>query len=343
MWHALLARRRRIKVPTLLATLSLIVSISLVASTPSSEAATCSLSQKLIPSCGVLYGVYSQARSGETAQQAVIRFEREVGAKQRIVHFYHRSGQFFPTPREVSLANGGRKLLLNWKPEGKYTWAEVATGRQDAYIDREASYIKAHYTKPFYLAIHHEPEDEVKSAVGSGYTAKDYRAMYRHIVNRLRAKGVMNAVMVMNYMGFQGPVKKPWFKELWPGNQYVDWVAYDPYASTPLLGTNGGMDWLLDAHWGSGFPGMYKWIVRNHPGKPIMLAEWGVGVKPGDASYKPDFFKSVPGELKNYPALKALVYFDVPGPGDIPVDTSTSSEHAYRTMLNSPTFTRVNM
>ncbi len=298
----------------------------------------CSLSQKLVPSCGVLAGAYVERRSNEDASSAFTNFEQRVGEKQQIVHYYHQGRELFPTPWEIKLANEGRSLLLSWKPEAGHTWAQVAAGASDGYIDQEAAYIKSHYQNPFYLIIHHEPENEVNDSSGSGYTATDYRAMYRHVVSRLRGDGVTNAVFVMCYMGAQTYVTRSWFDELWPGDGYVDWVAYDPYVTTGLNGQDGGFPWLLDAHWGSGFNGMYNWITKNHAGMPIMLAEWGVGEKPGDPSYKSQLFRSIPGDLANYPALKALVYFDKANAdvaGDVQVDTSSTSLSGYRAMLQS--------
>ena len=76
-----------------------------------------------------------------------------------------------------------------------------------------------------FLTIWHEPEDQVGGA-GSARPA-DYAAMYRYVVTELRSLGVTNAVFVMNYMGFNG-----WSNmvdALYPGNDVVDWIAYDPY------------------------------------------------------------------------------------------------------------------
>ncbi len=55
--------------------------------------------------------------------------------------------------------------------------------------------------------------------------------MYRHVALRLRADGLTNAVLVMNYMGAVKWGVADWFGELYPGDDVVDWIAYDPYAS----------------------------------------------------------------------------------------------------------------
>jgi hypothetical protein len=284
-----------------------------------------------------LTGALVWPRSDESGQSAFLRFERQVGEKQQLVHYYHSGTELFPTDWEIAMANSGRTLLLSWKPEDGHTWAQVAAGKADDYIDREAEYLRNHFAdQKFFLVIHHEPEDEVQSKSGSGYTAADYRNMYRHVVDRLRSHGVDNAVFVMCYMGAQVYATKAWFDDLWPGSEYVDWIGYDPYATPSLNGQTGGFSWLMNEHWGDQFGGMYHWITKNHPNKPIMLAEWGIGEKPGDPSYKADVFRSIPSHLTDYPALKALVYFDKPQAdvaGDVQVDTSPTSLTAYRSML----------
>src|SRR3954465_7514569 len=191
---------------------------------------SCHLNQILRPSCGVLFGAFAQPVGSESSKQAFPRLERMTGGRLKVLHFYHQGTEFFPTPWEIQLSDHGRRLLLNWKPEAGHTWAEVAHGAADGYIDREARYLRAHYHKKFFLIIHHEPENEIGGA-GSGYTAANYAAMYRHVENRLRAGGVRNVVYAMNYMGAQTYAEQSWYRDLWPGNKYVDWIAFDPYTT----------------------------------------------------------------------------------------------------------------
>jgi hypothetical protein len=67
-------------------------------------------------------------------------------------------------------------LLLNWKVAYGTTWAKVAAGGKDARIDAWAAYVKANYgTQKFFLALHHEPENDVQTAAGSGMTPRTTR------------------------------------------------------------------------------------------------------------------------------------------------------------------------
>ena len=51
--------------------------------------------------------------------------------------------------------------------------------------------------------------------------------MWRNVRARFDALGVENVVWVMNYMGY--PTWDCVVEDLWPGNDYVDWVMWNPY------------------------------------------------------------------------------------------------------------------
>ena len=272
---------------------------------------------------------------------ALAQFEGEIDRTVDIVHSYHVGAERFPTSTEIAEATqpgANRMLLINWKPELGDTWAQVAAGdpRVDANIDQEAAYIKAHFASKFFLAIHHEPENEVIETPGSGYTASDYAAMYRHVEDRLRSDGVTNIVYVMNYMGYYKWGLQSWFTQLYPGNGYVDWISWDPYTQ----GATAGDDFskLMNTPSGS-WPGFYNWATSFAPGKPLMLSEWGVRTSPTVApDRKPWFFGTVATELSSYPALKALVYFDSYAGGTTPLATSPQAAEAFALLANQPVF-----
>ncbi len=271
--------------------------------------------------------------------------EESIAARpMQIVHTYHINDQLFPTAAERAIAmqpGRNRMLLINWKPATDMSWAAVAAGRADARIDRLAAYIKSSFTQRFYLAVFHEPENDVNPTAGSGWTAADYAAMYRHTVLRLRAGGATNAITVMNYMGFSKWMRQSWFPQLWPGNDVVDWIGLDPYGSGSVTGY-GARDFatLVDRP-ELGYPGYYTWAKTAHPGKPIMLAEWGVRYDPANPTGQATFFDSMQSQLAAYPNIKALVYWDLPTPppnSSLPQTTVTlnpSAESAYRRIASS--------
>ena len=269
----------------------------------------CTVSALLVPSCGVWWGIGPNPLGSESWDQALTNFENQQGRSSDLLHYYHTGTSLFPTANEINRSHeyGETRLLMeNWKPELGNSWAQVAAGvpAVDSEIDNEAAYLKSHFTTKFFLSIHHEPENEVIETAGSGYTAADYAAMYRHVVLRLKADGVRNAVFVMDYMGYSKWGEQPWFSALYPGNDVVDWIAYDPYSNG-----NGNFASLVNSTDGALWPGFYTWATTNHPGKPLMLAEWGV-TESGNANGKANFFNSMPAYEHSFPAIKALVYWN---------------------------------
>ena len=318
---------------------------------PTGEKAACelSVSPKLVPSCGAWFGVGPNPFGGESFDQALVNFEATIGRTVDISHYYTRGQDtLFPTTGMLNRANEpGRErlLLVNWKPDG-YTWRQVANGAADSYLRNLADHIERYYPDPFFLSLNAEPEDEVSPYGGSGMTATDFRDFFRHTVQVLRSNGADNIVTVMNYMGAPHWPDESWFEDLYPGNDVVDWLAEDQYAFGDELGVwlsdFGGM---VDRHYdGAAWPGFYTWATTKYPSKPIMLGEWGVSEEPAFPWYKPDFFDNVAQQRReDYPAIKALVYWDTDGRtmmGDTRPQSTSASLRAYKEMAARRGFTR---
>lgn len=290
--------------------------------------AGCTVSAQLVPSCGAWTGVAPGSFTDRPKPEALADFEEAIRTPVDIVHTYARSGQLFPSRSEIAMTrqDGVRRLLfINYKPEGGHTWAQVAAGVMDDELDRVAAHVRASYTDRFFFTVHHEPEEEVIPEPGSGYTADDYAAMFRHVVDRLRQRGVTNAVTVFNVMGFSGHAVQPWFADLYPGDDVVDWVAGDLYACLDGDRPCGDFADLVNRSYHAEWPGFYRWATTTHPDKPLMLAEWGVH-ETGDGQAKADFVRGMAEQLPGFPAVKALVYFDAPEDDGRGTDVGTSAD-----------------
>ncbi|MFB9837035.1 glycosyl hydrolase [Actinoallomurus acaciae] len=304
----------------------------------------CTVSGKLVPSCGAWWGVTPEVGARQDPTSVVHQFEQQIGRSVDIYHGYHSGSQLFPTAQEIALTRekGARRMLvLNWKPDTGKTWRQVANGAADAQIAREASYLKANFTKKFWLVIHHEPEEEVKTRPDSGYTAADYRAMFQHVVKKFRADGARNILFTVVFMGYTGYMAKPWFKDLYPGDSYVDWIGYDPFAKTNIKDYSNLVNKVAAAQEELGFPGFYDYAERYLPGKPLMLSEWAVL---GDPARKATFYQSVGQQFAKFPRIKALAYYDtrhavnMPDGGDTSIDASTSALRAFKRLGKRPEF-----
>ena len=310
--------------------------------------AACHTGPLLVPTCGILWGVAPGAHTESRGASALAAFERKTGRHQAIFHAYHGGiRQLFPTPQEIAIARqkgAPRILFLNWKPESA-SWAAIARGdrRTDAFLDRLAVHIKRTYPEQFFFAVHHEGENDVRARAGSGYTARDYAAMFRHVVKRLRAHGVHNIVTVLVHMAYVPHATQSWFNDMYPGDDVVDWIGLDVYAySEPGYGHGDFAEVINRKLAGKrSWPGFYNWAVTRHPRKPLMVAEWGVWSSKRDTKYKADFYRQLGGELRRFPRIKAMVQFETPHNQkgqDSSVDSTPAALQAYRYLGHLPMF-----
>lgn len=294
----------------------------------------CTVTAKLVPSCGAWFGAAANPLSGESWDTALTNFEKTAGRDMDIAHYYKRGqSAMFPAAAELNRqdeAGKNRILFYNWKPTG-LTWRQVAEGGADDYLKKLAAHMKANANKPFYLSLNAEMEDEVNTNAASGQTATDFKNFFRHTVSVLRANDVTNMVSVMNYTGLEKWGGMPWFEDLYPGDDVVDWIAQDPYAF------GSGSVWLSDFEGmvnrtsnAKTWPGFYNWAATNYPDKPQMIGEWGVDQPASSPGYKADFFKTAAADLATLPKLKALVYWDSNG-----VDTSGNALSVGRTQISN--------
>ncbi|GIE97844.1 hypothetical protein Ari01nite_53090 [Paractinoplanes rishiriensis] len=314
---------------------------------PIAEPRECVTGDLLVPSCGVLWGAAAGGFTDTPRDTALKDWENLTGRTAAIFHAYHKGDEKFPTKSEIAMTRDPAKprvLLLNWKIAYGSTWAKVAAGEKNARIDAWATHVKANYgTQKFFLALHHEPENDVQTSASSGMTAKDYAAMYRHVIERLRAKGVTNVVNVLAYMGNEKWMAQSWWKDLYPGDDVVDWIGLDSYVSVePGYYHFGDFGDLLDRKPTGGGLGFYDWSVKNHPAKPIMVAEWGMYHRVSKPTSKAAAYHTVLSELATHPKVKAIVYFDTAkddeGDRNIAVNSTADSLTAFRKVAASPIF-----
>ena len=115
-------------------------------------------------------------------------------------------------------------------------------------------------------------------------------------------------------------------KTTYPGSNFVDWIALDPYN----FDTNGSWDSLS-----SQVDPWYSWATTAPAPKPLMFTEWGSKEDPSVPNRKAAWFRDALSSLTTrYPAVHAVVYFDERKVehgtvNDWRIDTSTVSLSAF--------------
>jgi carbohydrate binding protein with CBM6 domain/glycosyl hydrolase family 26 len=276
----------------------------------------CTVSSKLVPSCGAWFGAASKPKQGETYEEAIDRIEGPLGRKFDIVQSYQQENDPFPTATQKQWSSEGRYLLLNWKPVlGTGGWKKAASGSADAsIIGPVADRIKA-FGKPLFLAVWHEPENDTPP-IGKVGSVVEYIAMWHHVRAVFDQHGVTNVVWTYKTMQYCPNIALS--QQMYPGNGYVDWLAVDTYnVPAPTQNTWLTMEQTVNKTCANtSWPGFYSWATENHPDKPVMVGELGTKGYPGNDSLTKQWFIDGLDVLKTKETnIKALVYFDGPGTG----------------------------
>lgn len=343
-------RMRWFAMPAAITLLGVLISPVIV---PPAQAQACTLNDQLVPSCGLLLGAWSNNHGvGSSLRARTLEHEQRIGRRVRIVHNYHSASEPPPlTADEVFFATRPNTIVwVNWWPAAK--WADAAGGNAtvNARIAAVADSIKNVAPSKIMLTLVHEPENDVlagstacpvdgRRRYGTAGTPADYRAMWRNVRSIFSARGSTNVVFNMNYMGYV-PNWACEFKDLWPGNDLVDWVTWNPYS---LNGTTDSWDRTIGS--------FYDWMTANNDAthdflsKPWGIGEFGVGSKATRAfeyRYYTDAKAAI--DAGRFPRLKYYAVFDAIGAFETRTNYDTAgrlnpSEQArYNAFANDPLF-----
>jgi hypothetical protein len=269
----------------------------------SSGGVTCAISSILVNSCrpwlGAAANWYTTGGTGFGNWKAeILAHESRIGRQVDVAHDYSGPGDSLTSDEKYFINRPNTYLMLNYKPVSGGTsghqWADgtgcgsAACNAIDNNIDIMANSIKSMGSKKVFLSLWTEPDDDISPggspgcvAAGSATTGKmgttaDYVNMWHNVRARFNSAGATNVVWVWTVQGYVGHNCD--VNDLWPGNSYVDWVAWDPY-----LGSNKTLDQL-----GVGL--FYNFLTSNSTGahsyssKPWALNEWGAEVVGSPAS-----------------------------------------------------------
>ena len=289
----------------------------------------------------VMFGAYVD---GMTAEPARLReFERLVGARTEIASYYYGFGDVFPGPLEQRFAaSGRRKVLVSWHLDNA-PYSAWAAGRFDGYLARIAEAARSYpydvYVRPW-AEMNGDWQEFQPTPAGdrpTGGTYAEFKAAWRHVVTYLRSHGATNLQWVFNPSADVYAETTP-VKEIWPGRRYVDVLGID------------GFNWGQDAAWGRWrsyhdiFAPMYRRLTRLHPTAPVWICEFGSkeprrrdGAPADPANSKGEWLRTALGS-RDFPRVRALVYFQADKERDWRVNSSRDALRAVRDGLGAPPY-----
>jgi Glycosyl hydrolase family 26 len=298
--------------------------------TPSGGSATTSSEGRVpTPATGAYLGTHFGG-TDEARKTALTALEAKIGRKFAIDHVYYRWSDTFPSAYDTWTIAQGRTLFLNWSSKADngppVKWADIAAGGQDQVIDARARAIAA-LGVPVFMGFTHEPGGLVGTGRSKSGTTDDYRAAWRHVVERFRQAGTTNVTWVWTLTSYQ--FRNADVTPLYPGDDVIDWVGADGYAniSCPWLKVGGTpFDQIFAA--ASTFAAAHE--------KPLMIAEFNVGEDPSNPAFKADWFEAAVTAVAKDPTIKALVSFNSQESCAAVVDTSAQSVDGFAAMAESP-------
>lgn len=313
--------------------------------------------QIVVPVQGAYTGAYLDF--GETEDHVTLEqiedFEKDVGKHQAIIASSSYWGeQTFPKHNLEVISRHGAIPLIYWspwdkpydqdRPPDKFSLTAIVDGEWDAYIDKWADGAKQ-YQLPFFVAWGLEMNGtwfpwsgwyygERDTEAGHQTGAELYKKAYRHVVDRVRARGVKNIVWVFQVNNQSSP-NESWNKmaDYYPGDDYVDWLGMSAYG----MQFPGG-DWIKSD---TAFLKAYDELCAINPTKPMMMAEWGIGEFP-DQGDKAAWITEAFSLMEHMPRLKAAVFWNERwenGDGrfsNLRVTSTEASLQAYRKAVANP-------
>ncbi|MBC7544604.1 MAG: hypothetical protein H7338_17930 [Candidatus Sericytochromatia bacterium] len=220
------------------------------------------------------------------------RFGRQMG----LIHMYEDAGDRadFPLTVASELARR-RQLLMVSLSFGKTTAAELADGAGDLQWRNWARGAKA-WGRPVILRWGWEAPVQPWARDAAAYKAA-WQRMWRIIKTDVGAGNVQLAFTPVYFATGWGT-----YQDYFPGDAYVDWVGVDDF-QPPGKGFE------------DSFEPAYDWFAHHAPGKPFMVAEWGMkyATDNGVTTYEmpdPDWYARTLDAARTHGNIKAYVLYD---------------------------------
>jgi hypothetical protein len=285
-------------------------------------------------------------------------FEKMVGKHQAIIASSSYWGeQSFPTANLNVLWRHGALPLVFWSPwdrpyeqnhgPDKFSLNEIIAGKWDSYIDKWGDAARD-FGHPMIVAFGVEMNGDWFPWSGTYYGGEDwdddhndwkgpevFKAAYRHVVDRVRARGAANVKWMFHTNNYSYPLDTWNFAPAYyPGAAYVDWLGMSVYGQQfkdePWANMQSLVDWP------------YQEMSGLDPNKPIMIAEWATGEFPHSGNKGEWIKQGLELFRTRYPRIKAAIYWHErwqnldQSYSNLRINSSIDSLNAYREGVAHP-------
>lgn len=251
--------------------------------------------------------------SGQTRQETQQR-ERDAGHGLTGVRVYRRWGERLFDGAQQWAKRTGHIVFVSIKARrvngATIRWRDIATAGPGSPLQadmlRQANQIKR-FRATVYVVFNHEPDARASRAMGD---PADFVAAWRHLVETYRAAGVRNARYVWTLTGAAFAANagdgRTRADAYYPGDAYVDDIAADTYNFSTCRSPSGAWQSpaeLLDPQ---------RRFGLRHPGKGLMLLEWGTVEDPSRPGRKAQWIEDLTRLLTSpgYRQYRAALQWD---------------------------------
>jgi hypothetical protein len=320
----------------------------------------------VIPEHGAYTGAFMDFGDEEddVSLETIEDFEQMVGKHQAIIASSSYWGeQSFPTANLNLIWRHGSLPLVFWSPWDKpyeqnrgpdrFSLFEIISGKWDAYIDKWGDAARK-FGHPMIVAFGVEMNGDWFPWSGIYYGGdewveerknwagpENFKAAYRHVVDRVRARGASNIKWMFHANNYSYPLDTWNFAPAYyPGPDYADWLGLSVYGQQFKDEPNPDIRSLVD------WP--YQEMCGLDPKKPIMIAEWATGEFPHAIDEhggigKEEWVKQALELFRTrYPRIKGAIYWHErwqnpdQSYSNLRVNSSVESLQAYRDGIANP-------
>lgn len=280
-------------------------------------------------------------KTANTLHPEVLKaLEIKIGKQAAIAHYY-RGWEELNTANLLSelltISQNGWRPMVSANPyffnecpaNGQPLYKAIAQGNCDQFLKEVGQNLKK-FAKPMFLRFAWEmniPSMEWEIA-RTGSSNEDFISAWRHIHDIIYKEGATNVLWV-----FAPDVGNTLYRNIYPGDAYVDWTALDGYN----WGTT--QPWSKWQSFSQVFQSAYKEITKIAPNKPLMLSEVNTTDVGGDKAkwYEDMLITQIPA---NFPKIGAIVFYNEDRQAtekvNWKIDVSNFTLASFRKGVNSP-------